>query len=82
MGQPALLYLVPCCLGCMCFLGWRRQELTGLWEGPKVIRTVDAILFGEYQPGYDQEEDTKQPGLSGEDTNDEQDVFVTGPNRA
>lgn len=55
MGQPALLYLVPMCLGCMCYLGWRRNELPGLWEGPKCVRTVDAILYGEYQPGGQQD---------------------------
>lgn len=46
MGQPALLYLVPCCLGAMCVLGWRRGELTGLWHGPKVVATADHILYG------------------------------------
>jgi signal peptide peptidase-like protein 2B len=46
MGQPALLYLVPCTLGTMTYLGWKRQELRALWEGPKVITTADEILFG------------------------------------
>jgi signal peptide peptidase-like protein 2B len=46
MGQPALLYLVPCCLGTMCVLGWRRGELTALWHGPKVVTTADHILYG------------------------------------
>jgi len=50
MGQPALLYLVPMCLGTMCFLGWRRNELAALWEGPKIIKTVDAMIYGEYEP--------------------------------
>lgn len=49
MGQPALLYLVPMCLGSMCVMGWRRNELAGLWEGPKLIRTVDAMIYGEYE---------------------------------
>lgn len=48
MGQPALLYLVPCCVGTMAFMAWRRHELNSLWEGPKAIRTVDAMLYGEY----------------------------------
>lgn len=46
MGQPALLYLVPCCLGTMVFMGWRRKELSALWDGPRVIRTADVMLFG------------------------------------
>lgn len=46
MGQPALLYLVPCCLGTMSFMAWRRNEFLSLWEGPKAIRTVDEWLYG------------------------------------
>jgi signal peptide peptidase-like 2B len=46
MGQPALLYLVPCTLGTMTYLGWKRQELRSLWDGPKVIATADEIVFG------------------------------------
>jgi signal peptide peptidase-like protein 2B len=49
MGQPALLYLVPCCVGTMGFMAWRRNELNSLWEGPKAIRTADAMLYGEYE---------------------------------
>ena len=49
MGQPALLYLVPCCLGTMCFMAYRRNELYSLWEGPKAIRTVDEMLYGVYE---------------------------------
>jgi len=33
MGQPALLYLVPATLGCVLFLGWKRNDLPKLWEG-------------------------------------------------
>ena len=47
MGQPALLYLVPCCLGTMGYMGWKRNELDGLWHGPKAIRTADKLLYGE-----------------------------------
>jgi hypothetical protein len=50
MGQPALLYLVPMCLGSMSFMGWRRNELVGLWEGPKIIKTVDVMMYGDYEP--------------------------------
>ena len=46
-GQPALLYLVPCCLGTMLVLGYRRGELKEFWETPKVIQAADSILYGE-----------------------------------
>ena len=48
MGQPALLYLVPCCLGTISFMAWRRNEFNSLWEGPKAIRTVDEMLHRDY----------------------------------
>lgn len=48
MGQPALLYLVPCCLGTMVYLGRKRGELDDLWENSKVINSCDEILYGEY----------------------------------
>jgi len=47
MGQPALLYLVPCCLGTMAYIGWRRHELHELWSGPRALRAADAIVYGE-----------------------------------
>jgi len=47
MGQPALLYLVPCCLGTICFMGWRRNELSDIWKTPKVLATIDELLYGE-----------------------------------
>lgn len=31
-GQPALLYLVPCCLGTVALLAWRRGQLRELWS--------------------------------------------------
>ncbi|KAK6914399.1 Peptidase A22B, signal peptide peptidase [Dillenia turbinata] len=31
-GQPALLYLVPCTLGVVFTLGWRRGEVKDLWN--------------------------------------------------
>jgi hypothetical protein len=45
-GQPALLYLVPACLGTMFFIGW--NELGELWRGPEVIRMADRIV--KYRP--------------------------------
>ena len=57
MGQPALLYLVPCCLGTISFLGWKKGEMKELWDGPDAIRDADAMLYGEYDhdgpPGHD-----------------------------
>ena len=50
MGQPALLYLVPCTLGTMSFLGWRRKELKALWDGPRILNTADDIVYGKSQP--------------------------------
>jgi hypothetical protein len=49
MGQPALLYLVPCTLGTLTFMGWRRHELNDLWDGSKVIRAADNIVYGELE---------------------------------
>jgi hypothetical protein len=46
MGQPALLYLVPCCLGTMMYIGHKSRELKELWEGPRVIRAADNLLYG------------------------------------
>jgi signal peptide peptidase-like protein 2B len=46
MGQPALLYLVPCTLGTMCYLGYQRHELKQLWEGPRVLQTADQLVYG------------------------------------
>lgn len=51
MGQPALLYLVPCCLGTMGYIGWRQGELQDLWGGPRAIKAADAILYGEEPSG-------------------------------
>ena len=44
MGQPALMYLVPACLGTLFFLGWRRRELSELWMGPRVMNKADVLV--------------------------------------
>ena len=50
MGQPALLYLVPCCLGTVLGMGYRRDELKELWDNPKVLRAADRYVYpDEYQ---------------------------------
>jgi len=41
-GQPALMYLVPACLGTMICVGW--YDLEDLWKGPKVIRWADNLV--------------------------------------
>lgn len=51
MGQPALLYLVPCCLGTLACIGWRRNELLELWHGPRALKAADGILYGEEYQG-------------------------------
>lgn len=43
-AQPALLYLVPACLGTMFFLGWKRRELSELWSGPKVMKKANRMV--------------------------------------
>jgi signal peptide peptidase-like 2B len=46
MGQPALFYIVPCCLGTVLYQSWRRQELHDLWNGPAAIHKADLMLSG------------------------------------
>jgi signal peptide peptidase-like protein 2B len=46
MGQPALLYLVPCCLGTMVYMGKKAGELSDLWDGPRAIRFCETLLYG------------------------------------
>lgn len=57
MGQPALLYLVPCCLGTMMYMGHKAGELKDLWEGPRVIRAADRLMYGEPQVENAEEEE-------------------------
>lgn len=40
-GQPALLYLVPCCCGGMMWLAWKKGELKKLWENSVMIREAE-----------------------------------------
>lgn len=47
MGQPALLYLVPCCLGTMVALALKRNEIGELWRGPKVLQDANKITRGQ-----------------------------------
>ena len=43
-SQPAMLYVVPACLGTLFFLGWRRRELSELWMGPKIMNKADKMV--------------------------------------
>jgi signal peptide peptidase-like protein 2B len=61
MGQPALLYLVPSCLGTMSYIGWRQGELKDLWDGPRAIKAADAILYGEDPAGSSQSQGAHAP---------------------
>lgn len=40
-GQPALMYLVPCTLGFLCVVSYRRGILTKLWLGPPELAMDD-----------------------------------------
>lgn len=81
MGQPALLYLVPCCLGTLCFIGWRRNDLRELWNGPKALRAADALIYGEHPPAVSPlpvEENgvlTAVPHSAIDDDSDDADLF-------
>jgi signal peptide peptidase-like protein 2B len=56
-GQPALLYLVPSCLGTMLLVG--RKEVGELWKGPEVIRFADRIV--RYHPEIESRIPTENP---------------------
>jgi hypothetical protein len=43
-SQPALLYLVPSCLGGMVILGKVKGELKELWGGSNRIKKCDKIV--------------------------------------
>jgi len=44
MGQPALLYLVPMCLGTVTGLGWKKGELREIWKGPRELEVGARIV--------------------------------------
>jgi len=56
MGQPALLYLVPCCLGTFVFMARRNGELNDIWDNPRAIRAADALLFGGRTEAEDEDD--------------------------
>jgi hypothetical protein len=44
MGQPALLYIVPACLGTMFAFGIKKRQLSDLWRGPKVMLKANRVV--------------------------------------
>ena len=44
MGQPALLYLVPLCLGAIFYKGWKKGEISDLWNGPRALKLSEQIM--------------------------------------
>jgi signal peptide peptidase-like 2B len=61
MGQPALFYIVPCCLGTVLYQSWRRQELHDLWNGPAAMHEADLMLSGLRRASSD---DAAEDGMS------------------
>ncbi|KAL7507629.1 hypothetical protein ACHAXN_004775 [Cyclotella atomus] len=43
-GQPALLYIVPACLGMIFALGLKKRQLSDLWRGPKIMLKANRIV--------------------------------------
>lgn len=54
-GQPALLYLVPMCLGTFLVQAWRKNELADVWGRPKVLALADKICASRYQQRQEQD---------------------------
>lgn len=67
-GQPALLYLVPMTLGTVYILGKQRNELSDLWNGPKVINAADQIYAANIEYERSGESATLRRGGSTEVT--------------
>lgn len=61
MGQPALLYIVPCTLGVQILLASRRGELREMWDGPKSLlrkKNMNSNQWeAEYGDGFDDDVD-------------------------
>lgn len=56
-GQPALMYLVPCTLGLLAIIAWRRGIWAKLWNGPPELKSTwggndgDRMTGGGLGPG-------------------------------
>jgi hypothetical protein len=55
MGQPALLYLVPCTLGTTALLAWMRGELRELWRGKPEAAVAAAAAEQREESDTDQD---------------------------
>ena len=44
ISQPALIYIVPSCIGTLFFLGLWRRALSELWSGPKIMIKADRMI--------------------------------------
>jgi signal peptide peptidase-like protein 2B len=77
MGQPALLYLVPCCLGTMVYIGHKSGELNDLWEGPRVIRAADALLYGAPRVESGAEQEGSEIDGNGDQMQNEEEAELT-----
>jgi Signal peptide peptidase len=53
VGQPALLYIVPCCLGMICIVG--RKELKDLWTGTGAVQLA-LKLQNRYERAWGREQ--------------------------
>ncbi|OCT86912.1 signal peptide peptidase-like 2A [Xenopus laevis] len=58
MGQPALLYLVPCTLLTSSVIAWRRKEMKKFWNGGgyEIMDHVDNVVHEEGLTSSEQEE--------------------------
>jgi signal peptide peptidase-like protein 2B len=67
MGQPALLYLVPCCLGTFVYVAKKNGELDDVWDNPRAIRAADALIFGSgrVETGVEVEENENDDEVRG-----------------
>ncbi|CAH0489103.1 unnamed protein product [Peronospora farinosa] len=66
IDQPALMYLVPCTLGVLVIVGWRRGILSKLWFGPPELIPGYAHLEITTIGGLDIYDATRLRGLSNE----------------
>ncbi|CAK8676848.1 signal peptide peptidase-like 2B [Clavelina lepadiformis] len=58
VGQPALLYLVPCCLLSTFFVALKRNELKDIWNAETVISTP---IYKELVPESDENIESLEP---------------------
>jgi len=62
-AQPALLYLVPCVLGSVALVGWKRGELKLLWTGVASEPVPDKSFQSEENPSVPSSESTQSENV-------------------